>query len=120
MHDDREELKLIGQFAGIVAVMSAVVKALPPSTRKRLLRQTHAEFESLLAAMSASASESQTAREGAEWIRALFVKRIVQADAKSKSSRTPKRPADSRSRTAQDKRSQQLDRPLSTDVDFEL
>src|SRR5688572_16606474 len=119
MHDDREELKLIGQFAGIVAVMSAVIKALPPSTRKRLLRQTQAEFESLLAAMSASA-ESQTAREGAEWIRDLFVKRIVQADAKSKSSRTPKRPADSRSRTAQDKRSQQLDRPLSTDVDFEL
>ena len=121
MDHERDELNLMGQIARIIAMMSALVKTLPPSTRKRLLRQTHAEFESLLAAMSrTNASEGQTGREGVEWIRDLFLKRIVQADTKPKIRKIPKAGEDPRQRTPQDKRSQNLERPLSTDVDFEL
>ena len=121
MHEERDEPNLMGQFAGIIAMMSALVKTLPPSTRKRLLQQTRAEFESLLAAMSTTSTpEAQTERKGAEWIRDLFLKRIVQADTKSRNSKSPNAAADPRQRTPQDKPPQDLDRPLSTDVDLEL
>ena len=121
MQEERAEPNLMSQIAGIIAMMSALVKTLPPSTRKRLLRQTHAEFESLLAAMSTtSAPEAQSEREGAEWIRDLFLKRIVQADTKPKTSKIPQAAENPRQRTPQDKHSQDLERPLSTDVDLEL
>ena len=121
MDDERDEPNLMGQTAGIVAMMSALVKTLPPSTRKRLLRQTHAEFESLLAAMSTtSASQAKSEREGVEWMRDLFLKRIAQADSKQKSHKVSKAGEGPGRRTEVDKRSQAIERPSSTDVDFEL
>jgi hypothetical protein len=121
MHEERYEHNLMSQIAGIIAMMSALVKTLPPSTRKRLVHQTHAEFESLLAAMSTtSASQVQTEREGVEWMRDLFLKRIAQADSKQKRRKVPKAAEDPGQSTALDTRSQANERPSSTDVDFEL
>jgi hypothetical protein len=69
--------------------MSAVVQALPPSTRKRLVPLVHAQFETLIAAMSASgAAGAGTGSEGAEWVRDLFLRRIDQAARKPKASKT--------------------------------
>ncbi len=85
MDDERDEANLMGQVAGIIAVMSAVVQALPPSTRKRLPQQLHTQFDSLLAAMSATgAHEARAGREGAEWVRDLFLKQLAKANKKSK------------------------------------
>src|SRR5688572_23374544 len=95
MNDQRDEPHLIGRTAGILAIVSAMVKTLPPSTRKRLLRQTQVEFESLLAAMSkTSGSESQHEREGVEWMRDYFLKQIAEADSKQKSGKVLKKAED--------------------------
>jgi hypothetical protein len=113
MDDERDVPHLMGQTAGLIAMMSALVKALPPTARKRLLRQTHAEFESLLATISTtSASEAQSEREGVEWMRDLFLKRIAEADSKQKSRKVLK--------TAGDAGQPAKKQPSSTDVDFEL
>ena len=121
MDDEHDDANLIGQTAGIIAMMSALVKTLPPSTRKRLLRQTHAEFDSLLAAMSTTnASQAQSEREVVEWMRDLFLKRIAQADSKQKSRKVSKAAEDPGQRTEPDKRPQAIEHRSSTDVDFEL
>jgi hypothetical protein len=119
MDDKRDEHNLIGQTAGIVAMMSALVKTLPPSTRKRLLRQTQAEFESLLAAMSTT-NASRSECEVVEWLRDLFLKRIAQADSKQKSRKVSKAAENPGRRAELDKRPQAIERRSSTDVDFEL
>ena len=85
MSGEREEANLMGQVAGIIAVMSAVVQALPPTTRKRLQQQLRAQFESLIAAMRATgAAEAEAGRVGAEWVRDLFLRQIAEANKKSK------------------------------------
>ena len=81
MNHERDEANLMGQVAGIIAVMSAVVQALPPSTRKRLSQQLHTQFESLIAAMrTTGTSDAEAGREGAEWVRDLFLRQIAQAN----------------------------------------
>ena len=106
MGEERDKLDVLGQMAGIIAMISALVKTLPPSTRKRLLRNTQAEFESLLAAMSTgSASGAYVERESVEWMRDLFLKRIDQADSKQSSRRVSKAAANAKP---------------STNIDFEL
>ena len=112
---------LMGQIGGIIAMLSALVQTLPPATRKRLVRQTHAEFESLVAAMSQSAGapDAQKSREGAEWIRDLFLKRIASADIRTKSRKVAMPPGDSQS-TASEREPGNLERPSATGVDIEL
>ena len=89
MNNERDEANLMGQVAGIIAVMSAIVQALPPSTRKRLQQQLHVQFESLTAAMcTTGAAEAGPAREGAEWIRDLVLKQIAKANKKPKNRET--------------------------------
>jgi hypothetical protein len=90
MNYERDEANLMGQVAGIIAVMSAVVEALPPTTRNRLLQQLHTRFESLLAAMRATgATEGESGREGAEWVRDLFLQQIAKAGKKPKGRKAP-------------------------------
>lgn len=94
MNQGRDEANLMGQVAGIIAVMSALVDALPATTRNRLLRQLHARFESLLAAMRATgAPEGESGREGAEWVRDLFLRQIAKAGKKPQAREVP-RPAE--------------------------
>jgi len=121
MHDERDEPHLTGQIAGMIAMMSALVKSLPPSTRKKLLHQTQAEFESLLTAMSASAaSKGPIEREGVEWMRDLFLKRIAHADSKQKSRKAPT-PVEPGQRPALKKRTRAAsESSISADVDIEL
>ena len=110
----------MSQIAGIIAMLSAVVKTLPPSTRKRLMHQANSEFESLLAAMSTTrASPAQTEREGVEWMRDLFLKRIAQADSKQKRRKVPAAAEELGQRTALDT-PRANERPSSADVDLEL
>jgi len=121
MDDKRDEPHLTGQIAGVVAMMSALVKALPPLTRKRLLRQMHAEFDSLLAAMSATGiSQAQIDREGVEWMRDLFLKRIAEADSKQRDRKVPKTAEDAGLSTSPANTSPPVERPSSTEVDLEL
>ena len=121
MDHKRDEPHLTGQIAGVVAMMSALVKALPPLTRKRLLRQTHTEFESLLAAMSATgASQPQIDREGVEWMRDLFLKRITEADSKQQNRKVPKAVENPTQSVLPANRSPVVERPSSTEVDLEL
>jgi hypothetical protein len=90
MINERDYEYLMGQVAGMIAVMSAVVQALPPSTRTRVQKQMHAQFESLIEAMCTTGSaEGLPACEGAEWVRDLFLKRIARAEKKSKIRETP-------------------------------
>jgi hypothetical protein len=85
MDHERDEANLMGQVAGIVAVMLAVVQALPPSTRKRVLQQLHSQFESLIAAMGTTGgTEAKLGREGAEWVRDLFLRQIAKPNRKPK------------------------------------
>ena len=80
-----DEAFLMGQAAGIIAVMSALVQALPAATRKRVLRNLRPRFEALIAAMrTTGATEAQIERKGAEWVRDLFLSEIAKADQKSK------------------------------------
>jgi len=117
MEEEHGEPNVLGQMAGIIAMMSALVKTLPPATRKRLLDQTQVEFESLLAAMSAAdVSQVRSERESAEWMRDLFLRRIEQADLKPTRSRIRKAPGGFASANDSDARRQ----PASTNVDFEL
>jgi hypothetical protein len=121
MGDERDEPHLVGQTAGLIAMMSALVKTLPPSTRKRLLRQTHAEFDALLAAMAAaSASGAQPEREGVEWMRDQFLKRIAEAESKQKGRKSLKTAEDARQATAMGKGSSTIEPQSSMNVDFEL
>lgn len=114
MDEESDKPDLVGQMAGIIAMMSALVKALPPSTRKRLLHQTQVEFESLLAAMAtAGASQVQAERESVEWMRDLFLRRIEQAGLKPARSRI-------RKGSASGKDSDAPRQPDSKNVDFEL
>jgi hypothetical protein len=95
MVHERDEANLMGQVAGIIAVMLAVVQALPPSTRKRLPHQLHTQFESLIAAMcKTGAAEAVPAREGAEWVRDLFLRQIANANKNSKNRETSRPAAD--------------------------
>jgi hypothetical protein len=122
MHEERDEPNLMGQIAGMIAIMSAMVKSLPPSTRKKLLNQAHAEFESLLAAMSTtSGSGAQTERECVEWMRDHFLKQIAQANPKQKRRRGRAAAEEVAQDTALDTRSQSSNElPPSADVDIEL
>jgi hypothetical protein len=89
MDNERDEANLMGQVAGIIAVMSAVVQSLPPSTRKRLAQQLHPQFESLMEAMcTMGPAEAEPAREGAEWVRDLFLRQIAKANKKRKDRET--------------------------------
>jgi hypothetical protein len=76
-----DESDLSAQVAGIVAMISALIKSLPAANRKRLLRHIVAEYDALSAAMS-SAGASQADRDGAQWMRDLFLKRIAALDSK--------------------------------------
>ena len=89
MDNERDEANLIGQVAGIIAMMSAIVQALPPSTRKRVLQRMHPQFESLMDAMCTTGSAAAgPASEGAEWVRDLFLKQIAKAEKKPKTRET--------------------------------
>ena len=117
MKEQSDEPNLLGQMAGIIATMSALVKVLPPSTRRRLLQEIEVEFESLLTAMSGGgASQVPVERESVEWVRDLFVRRIEQAGAKPVRRRTRKAPGDAATGKGPDAAHQ----PASTNVDFEL
>lgn len=81
MNEQHDEAFLMGQVASLIAVMSAMVQALPSATRKRLLQQLIPQFESLIAAMHTTGqSDLQTERKGAEWARDLFLSRIAMAE----------------------------------------
>jgi len=72
---------LMGQTAGIIAVVSALVQASPPSTRKRMLQKLRPKFESLIGGMRETGmTEAQTERKGAEWVRDLFLRQIAKAE----------------------------------------
>src|SRR3954470_17062917 len=87
MDRERDEANLMGQAAGLIAVLFAVVQALPPSTRKRLPQQLNAQFDSLLAAMRATgAPDTDASVAGAEWVRDLFLKRLADDKPKGRSS----------------------------------
>jgi hypothetical protein len=117
MEEERDKPSVLGQMAGIIAMMSALVKALPPAARKRLLDQMQVEFDSLLASMStADASQVPAERESVEWMRDLFLRRIAQADLKPTRPRSRKAPAAS----ASGKDSDGPRQPASANVDFEL
>ena len=117
MEEEPDQPNLLGQMAGIIAMMSALAKTLPPAARRRLLHETQVEFESLLAAMSgAGDSQVRAERESVEWMRDLFLKRIAQADLKTPRPRIRKAPGGSASGTASEAPRQ----PVSTNVDIEL
>ena len=85
MEYEHDEAFLMGQAAGIIAVISALVQASSPSTRKRMLEKLSPQFESLLAAMRATGmTEAQTERKGAEWVRDLFLSQIAKEGKKPK------------------------------------
>ena len=95
MEHERDEAFLMGQAAGIIAVMSALVQASPPSTRKRMLEKLRPQFESLFAAMRATGTtEAQTERKGAEWVRDLFLSQITQGDKNPKVQQSATPPVD--------------------------
>jgi hypothetical protein len=90
MTNERDYENLMGQVAGMIAAMSAIVQALPASTRTRVQKQMHAQFESLIEAMSTTGSAAEwPAREGAEWVRDLFLKQLAKAEKKPKNRETP-------------------------------
>jgi len=94
--EESDEPRWMGQLAGVIAMMSALVKALPRQTRDRLQRQIHTEFESLLSAMSAtSGPDVHVDRSSVEWMRDLFLKRIDQLN-----SQRPARPVSRRKATS--------------------
>jgi len=114
MEKERDEPHVLGQVAGIIAMMSALVRTLPPSTRKRLLNQVQVEFDALLTSMSATdASQVRAERESVEWMRDLFLRRIAQADSKPARPRGRKAPVAAAS-------GKDLRQPASANVDFEL
>lgn len=85
MEHERDEAFSMGQAAGIIAVMSALVQASPPSTRKRLREKLRPQFDFLLASMRKTGmTEAQTERQGAEWVRDLFLDQIGKEDQKPK------------------------------------
>jgi hypothetical protein len=95
MNQRYDEAFLVGQVASLIAVMSALVQALPPATRKRLLLQLTPQFESLIAAMRATEAPGvQTERKGAEWVRDLFLSQIANAEKTPRTRKKSPAPAD--------------------------
>jgi len=90
MKETGDESNLAAHVAGIMAMISALIKSLPAANRKRLSRQLEAEFEALLAAMSSGASHAE--REGVQWMRDLFLRRIAEADSKPVTAKRSKAP----------------------------
>jgi hypothetical protein len=91
MEHRHDEAFLAGQVASMIAVMSALVEALPAATRKRLVQKLHPQFESLIAAMrTTGAGDAQTERKGAEWVRDLFLSQIEKAGKSAKATKTAK------------------------------
>ena len=84
MSQEEDQANLMGQVAGIVAAMLAIEQALPPTTRKRLTQHLHAQFESLITAMSAGDTGASSGREGAEWVRDLLLRQIEKTTKKPK------------------------------------
>jgi len=120
MVEESAEPSLIGQVAGIIAMISALVKTLPPATRVRLQRQIHAEFESLLSAMSATSGEdAQAERNSVEWMRDLFLKKIeeLNPNQKAKGARIAK---GSIRKPVLENQHPVVEPGASKDVDFEL
>src|SRR5262245_14986803 len=118
MIEDYDEPGLTGQVAGIIAMMSALLKALPPTARQRLQKQMHAEFESLLAVMSTSnGPDGQADLNSVEWIRDLFLKKIEQLDSKPAARRIRKATVNHPRGPAT---KPVVQRPVSADVDLEL
>jgi hypothetical protein len=53
-------------------------------------KQMHAQFESLIEAISTTGSTAEwPAREGAEWVRDLFLKQLAKAEKKPTNHETP-------------------------------
>jgi hypothetical protein len=85
MINEKDEANLMGQVAGIIAALSALIDALPPATCKRLQRQLDARFDSLLAGMRSSGAGEGTAEcEGAQWVRELLVRQLAETKPKAK------------------------------------
>ena len=90
MDQHHDEAFLAGQVASLIAVMSALVQALPSAMRSRFLQQLTPQFESLIAAMRTTGeSDAQTERKGAEWVRNLFLSQIAKAEKKTPRSKVP-------------------------------
>ena len=90
MKHEHDEAFMMGQVASLIAVVSALVHALPVATRKRLVKQITPQFEALIAAMRSSGETAlQTERKGAEWVRDLFLSQIAKADKTSKPRKSP-------------------------------
>ena len=119
MVEESDERSLMGQVAGIIAMMSALVKTLPPTTRRRLQGQIHAEFESLLSAMSTTGGPDVLAeRSSVEWMRDLFLKRIEELAPKQTAGRS--RQGKAGSRRVLKNQAPVVEPQESKDVDFEL
>ena len=121
MAEESDQPELMGQVAGIIAMMSAIVKTLPPTARGRLERHIHAEFESLLAAMAATSEpDARCDLQRVEWMRDLFLKRIEESKSRKPHRRISGRKADSvRKPVAQDQ-PPVAEHQAPKDVDFEL
>ena len=78
MDTDRNAFSL-GQTAGIVAVLSAVIRALPSPARSQLPEQINASFEPLIAGLLADAgADADAGREGAEMVRDIFLAELAE------------------------------------------
>ena len=121
MHEESDSPALTGQVAGIIAMLSAILKTLPPTTRRRLQPQVHAEFESLLTAISTTdGPQAQAERNSVEWIRDLFLNRLEQLNSKQTARRNRKGKADSAPRPVLDNTPPIVERRATTNVDLEL
>lgn len=90
MNQQHDEAFLMGQVASLIAIMSALVQALPAATRKRVQQNLTPQFDSLIAAMRTTGqSDLQTERKGAEWVRNLFLSQIAKAEKAPKSRKKP-------------------------------
>ena len=121
MEKERDEPHVLGQVAGIIAMMSALVRTLPPSTRKRLLNQVQVEFDALLTSMSATdASQVRAERESVEWMRDLFLKKIEELNNPQPARRVSRRKAGASRKPAPEYQPPAAERQAPKDVDFEL
>ena len=92
MINEKDEANLMGQVAGMIAAVSALIDALPPTTCRRLQRQLDARFTSLLEGMrSSGAGEGTAEREGAQWVRELFLRQLADAKTKAKQQKAASR-----------------------------
>ncbi len=89
MINEKDEANLMGQFAGIITAISALIEALPPATRKRLQQRLDARFTSLLGGLRSSGAGEGTAEcEGAQWVRELLFRQLGDAKDKPKRSKS--------------------------------